>query len=147
MTESNDAKRRLEDAILRNASREELHQLRNDYLGTLDLTGPTIPPPTAEEMEATLEEALARVKAAEKRAEYLEQQLDTERKTVAMFRSMQDVERRGFVRHAAVSIYTAGMSDPPNGTYNVGNAPSVGFSPRTCWQAAIALWDAKPEDC
>lgn len=147
MTESNDAKRRLEDAILRNAPREELHQLRNDYLGSLKLDEPTIAPPTADEMEATLEEALARVKAAEKRAEYLEQQLDVERETLAMFRSMRAAERHAFLRHAAVTIYAAGMSEPPNGTHNVGNAPRVTFSPRTCWQAAIALWDAKPEDC
>ncbi len=56
-------------------------------------------------------------------------------------------ERRSFIRQAAIRIYTQGMSAPPPGSTYVGNAPGVTFSPRTCWQAACALWDAQPEDC
>ena len=63
------------------------------------------------------------------------------------YRSIRGAERRAFVRQAAIAIYTEGMSSPPAGSFNVGKAPTVTFSPRTCWEAAKALWNEKPEDC
>jgi len=49
---------------------------------------------------------------------------------------IERVERKLFVRQAAIAIYSAGMS-----------GDGVGFSDRTAWEAAEALWQAKPEDC
>lgn len=44
--------------------------------------------------------------------------------------------RRAFIRQAAIAIYAAAMS-----------AGAAGCSDTTAWEAANALWAAKPEDC
>lgn len=52
----------------------------------------------------------------------------------------RDYQRKTFIRDAATRIYVQGMTVPESGSV-------VTFSPNTCWKAAVALWDAKPEDC
>lgn len=51
----------------------------------------------------------------------------------------QSYERRWFIRETAMRVYIQGMV--------AGTHHAVTFSPQTCWKAAVALWDAKPEDC
>ncbi len=88
------------------------------------------------------------IEAAEKRLESLIDQMGTRMDQVeADSGYAANLSRCTFIREAAISIYVAGMSSPPEGVTYVGNAPGVTFSPRTCWAAAKALWDAKPEDC
>lgn len=54
--------------------------------------------------------------------------------------AVQEDDRKIFTRQAAIYIYTAGMRLESDGKM-------VGFTEKTAWEAARALWDGKPEDC
>ena len=76
-----------------------------------------------------------------RRLEVLVEQLEVQLKVEK--RILDDVnaaEARAFVRRAAIYIYTAGLSLESGGKM-------VGFTEKTAWEAAQALWDGKPEGC
>lgn len=62
--------------------------------------------------------------------------------------AVQEDDRKNFTRSAAIAIYTASMSEGSKpGITARGETTMVMFTPQTCWAAAKALWQAKPEDC
>ena len=71
----------------------------------------------------------------------IQAQIDAERaEFVAASEAEKSWERTTFVREAAALLFIYGRPDDATGQRRP-------LQPRDCWTFAVALWDAKPEDC